>query len=95
MDALLERIAAQKAELDRLRPLAPGGLSNLEHSADLELTFTSNAIEGNTLSAAETALVIEQGHHRRRRSRSRSTWRQLTTTTPSVTCAPSRAKRRR
>jgi Fic family protein len=61
MDDLLKRIAAKKAELDRLRPLAPGGLSNLEHSADLELTYTSNAIEGNTLSAAETTLVIEQG----------------------------------
>jgi len=61
MDALLQRIAAKKAELDRLRPLSPGGLSNLEHSADLELTYTSNAIEGNTLNAAETTLVIEQG----------------------------------
>jgi len=27
----------------------------------LELTYTSNAIEGNTLSAAETTLVIEHG----------------------------------
>jgi Fic family protein len=36
-------------------------LSNLEHSHDLELAYTSNAIEGNTLTAAETTLVIEQG----------------------------------
>ena len=34
---------------------------NFEHVRDLELTYTSNAIEGNTLSAAETALVIEHG----------------------------------
>jgi Fic family protein len=61
MDKLLADIAAQKAELDRLRPLAPGGLVNLEHSHDLELTYTSNAIEGNMLSAVETTLVIEQG----------------------------------
>jgi Fic family protein len=61
MDELLNRIAAGKAELDRLRPLSPGGLSNLEHVHDLELTYTSNAIEGNTLSAVETTLVIEQG----------------------------------
>ena len=61
MDFLLEQIAAKKAKLDRSRARAPGGLSNLEHSADLELTYTSNAIEGNTLSAAETTLVIEQG----------------------------------
>ena len=61
MDKLLEDIAAKKAELDRLRSRAPGGLRNLEHSYDLELTYTSNAIEGNTLTAIETTLVIEQG----------------------------------
>jgi Fic family protein len=61
MDKLLEQITAKKAELDRLRPMVGNGLSNLEHVHDLELTFTSNAIEGNTLSAAETTLVIEQG----------------------------------
>ena len=61
MDKLLEQIAAKKAELDRLRPLSPRGLSNLEHVHDLELTYTSNAIEGNTLTAAETTLVVEQG----------------------------------
>ena len=57
----MARIAAKKAELDRLRPVVGAGLGNLEHVHDLELTYTSNAIEGNTLSAAETALVIEQG----------------------------------
>src|SRR5262245_12730695 len=61
MDDLGARIAAKKAELDRLRPVVGAGLGNLEHVHDLELTYTSNAIEGNTLSAAETTLVIEQG----------------------------------
>ena len=61
MQELIQQIAAKKAELDRLRPLAPGGLGNFEHVQDIELTFTSNAIEGNTLTAAETALVIEHG----------------------------------
>lgn len=61
MEELVEAVAAKKAELDRLRPLAPGGLTNLEHSRDIELTFTSNAIEGNTLTAAETTFVIEHG----------------------------------
>ncbi len=61
MHNLLERIATKKAELDRLRPLAPHGLSNLEHVHDLEITYTSNAIEGNTLTASETMLVIEHG----------------------------------
>src|SRR5271169_1467383 len=61
MDDLMARIAAKKAELDRLRPVVVAGLHNLEHIHDLELTYTSNAIEGNTLSAAETTLIIEQG----------------------------------
>jgi len=44
-----------------LRPLSLKALANLEHFYDFELTYTSNAIEGNTLSAVETALVIEKG----------------------------------
>jgi Fic family protein len=61
MDSLIRSVASKKAELDQLRPRMPGGLGNLEHSHDLELTYTSNAIEGNTLTAIETTLVIEQG----------------------------------
>jgi len=61
MEELIQAVALKKAELDRLRPLAPDGLTNLEHSRDIELTYTSNAIEGNTLTAVETTLVIEQG----------------------------------
>lgn len=61
LHALLSSIAQKKAELDRLRPLAPHALANLEHAYDLELTYTSNAIEGNTLTQIETSLVIEHG----------------------------------
>ncbi len=61
MQPLLQTIATKKADLDRLLLRAPGGLGNLAHSHDLELTYTSNAIEGNTLTAVETTLVIEQG----------------------------------
>ena len=51
----------KRAELDRLRPLRAEALAALERFYDLELTYTSNAIEGNTLSAVETTIVIEQG----------------------------------
>ncbi len=61
MDQLIRTIEEKKAELDRLAARAPGGLSNFEHVQDLELTYTSNAIEGNTLTAAETTLVVEKG----------------------------------
>jgi len=58
---LIHDIEEKKAQLDRLRPLSPHALTNLEHAYDLELTYTSNAIEGNTLTQIETNLVIEQG----------------------------------
>src|ERR1700676_3863292 len=61
MNPLQQEIASKKARLDRLRPLSPEALSNLEHYYDVEITYTSNAIEGNTLSPVETTLVIEQG----------------------------------
>ena len=61
MNDLRAAIAAGKAELDQLRARASGGTSNFEHSQDLEITYTSNAIEGNTLTAVETTLVIEKG----------------------------------
>jgi Fic family protein len=60
-ETLLQQIAAKKAGLERLRRQAPHGLDNLNRSYDIELTYTSNAIEGNTLTAAETRMVIEQG----------------------------------
>ena len=61
MENLIAAIAAKKAEFDQFRIRVPGGTSNFDHSQDLELTYTSNAIEGNTLTAAETTMVIEQG----------------------------------
>lgn len=61
MTALRAAIDSKKTQLDRLRPLSPEALGKLEHYYDLEITYTSNAIEGNTLSPLETTLVIEQG----------------------------------
>lgn len=54
-------IAVKKARLDALRPLRGDSLANLRRVHDLELTWSSNAIEGNTLTALETSLVIEKG----------------------------------
>jgi len=61
MEKLLQAIISKRDELDRLRPLPREVLSNLEHYYDLEITYSSNAIEGNTLTPVETTLVIEQG----------------------------------
>jgi Fic family protein len=58
---LAHRVAELKRELDALRPLSGAALSQLQQHYDVELTFTSNAIEGNTLTLRETAEVIEHG----------------------------------
>jgi Fic family protein len=54
-------IAGKKARLDALRPLSHQALQAVRKSFDVELTYTSNAIEGNTLTLRETAEVIEHG----------------------------------
>ena len=61
MDKLLASIQAKKAQLDRLRSLSADALAHLQKYYDVELTYTSNAIEGNTLTHRETAEVIEHG----------------------------------
>lgn len=62
LNSLRAAVRRKKAELDRLRrQTRPDALANLEHAHDIELTHTSNALEGNTLSAAETTLVVEHG----------------------------------
>src|ERR1700682_4356974 len=58
---LIGAIEQKKAQLDRLRPLSAGALAQLQKYYDIELTYTSNAIEGNTLTHRETAEVIEHG----------------------------------
>ncbi len=50
-----------KRHLDALRPLSKGALESLEAWYEVELTYTSNALEGNTLTRQETALVLGQG----------------------------------
>ena len=54
-------VAALKAELDAQRPLATRAIAALRLYYDLELTHTSTAIEGNTLTARETAELVEHG----------------------------------
>ena len=57
----LDAITAKKKVLDGLRPLPPAVVSNLTEWFRVELAYTSNALEGNTLSRRETAAVIEKG----------------------------------
>jgi Fic family protein len=61
MDELLSAIGAKKQRLDALRPVSRAALLALQKSYDVDLTYTSNAIEGNTLTLRETAELIEHG----------------------------------
>lgn len=59
-DRLME-LTRKKKELDKLQPLPKTLLQNIEGWLRVELTYSSNAIEGNSLSRLETAEVIERG----------------------------------
>ena len=56
-----DKLTEKKQILDQHRPLNPALVQNLEDWFRVELTYTSNAIEGNTLTRRETALVVEKG----------------------------------
>lgn len=56
---LFVRIDSLKEQLDRFRPLTTGELQRLRDEFMVEYTYNSNAIEGNTLTLRETALVLE------------------------------------
>lgn len=56
---MLLSIDALKAELDRKRPMTEGEVQRLRDEFMVDFTYNSNAIEGNTLTLQETALVLE------------------------------------
>lgn len=57
--ALFRRIDALKMELSKRRPLTQGEVEALRKEFLIEFTYNSNAIEGNTLTLRETAMVLE------------------------------------
>src|ERR1700722_9346210 len=61
MDELVAAIAAKKERLDEMRPVSRAALLAPQKAYDVDLTYTSNAIEGNTLTLRETAELIEHG----------------------------------
>lgn len=61
MDEKLLRLEVKKKRLDGYKPLPKELVKNLEEWFRIELTYTSNAIEGNTLTRQETAMVVDEG----------------------------------
>ncbi len=59
LNAMLSRIDEKKAELDTLSLLTAGEVARLKNEFLIEFTYNTNAIEGNTLTLQETAMVLE------------------------------------
>ncbi len=54
-----EQVDNLKKELDSKRPISKETLKSLKESINLEWTYNSNGIEGNTLTLRETQVVLE------------------------------------
>ena len=57
----LEEVNKLKGWLDSFRPLSPVIVEELKKLYDVQFTYNSNAIEGNTLTQSETELVLAKG----------------------------------
>lgn len=58
---MFKAIDNKKLILDSKRPLNKEAVNNLKKYFDVELTYNSNAIEGNTLTITETKVILEDG----------------------------------
>lgn len=59
--ALLNRIDEYKRILDQRRPLKKEEVQELDRYFRIGFTYTSNALEGNTLTLSETKIILEDG----------------------------------
>jgi len=61
LETILSNIDQLKSDLDSLRPLTADQVQNLKRLFDIDFTFNSTAIEGNTFSLQETRIVLLDG----------------------------------
>ena len=57
----IAELRQKKIIIDQFRPLTDEAANNLLEWFKIELTYSSNALEGNTLTRLETAIVIQKG----------------------------------
>src|SRR3990172_2373627 len=55
------RLEEKISKLNKLRPLPKSAVQKLREKFQIEMTYNSNAIEGNSLTLKETFLVINEG----------------------------------
>jgi Fic family protein len=58
---LTKRLEEKLRRLNALRPLPPAAVQKLKGQFEIEMTYNSNAIEGNSLTLRETFLVLSEG----------------------------------
>lgn len=58
---LILQVDDLKKCLDSFRPLNLNQANNLQEALDVEYTYDSNKIEGNTITLSETALILKKG----------------------------------
>ncbi|MBK6567008.1 MAG: Fic family protein [Saprospiraceae bacterium] len=61
LDIVLKRISSKKRILDSKRPFPVSVVDRLRQDFITEWTYHSNNIEGNTLTASETKMILEDG----------------------------------
>lgn len=59
--SLLQRIDEKHALVESQRPLSPAVVAKIREQFAIEMTYNSNAIEGNRLTLQETYMVISEG----------------------------------
>jgi Fic family protein len=58
---LMQSVHKKKQRLDEFRPIPYAVLTNIRENLNVEWTYNSNHIEGNTLTLQETRMVLEDG----------------------------------
>jgi Fic family protein len=61
LDNLIDQLNIMRDCLKSFSPLSSDQLKSIQPALDLEYTYESNRIEGNTLTLQETALVVNEG----------------------------------
>jgi Fic family protein len=58
---IFDELTEKRKQIERFRPLSKTEVERLEHQKKIEHIWSSNAIEGNTLTEFETASIMETG----------------------------------
>jgi len=61
LDDALNKIEENKKKIQDFRPLKPAEIEELDNYFKIGTTYSSNALEGNTLTLSETKILLEDG----------------------------------